>query len=108
MLFILAFDRRQRARVFTAVPCVDGNHDIALAVGYRRQLRRGLGWRHRYLGHSGHSSGRQARCGAAFLVKQIDDQAMAILLIGGQGKALRRYRCGQVDDHAQVIRSALR
>ena len=33
---------------------------------------------------------------------------MAVLLIGRQGKALRRNRCRQIDDHAQVISAALR
>jgi hypothetical protein len=94
---------------------VDGDDDVALATRHRRQLgRRGAGCgdhRRRIGGDARRAAGRRrlrhAGRGAGFLVKQVDHQAVTILLIGCQAEAFRHYSGGQVKDQTQIGGRAL-
>lgn len=86
---------------------IDGDDDIALATRHGCQLGRWLGRRD---GHRRRGVGDARRLGARWrtaLIEQVDHQAMPVLLVRRQGKALRRDRRGQVDDHPQIVRAAL-
>ncbi len=103
-----------RARVFTAVTGINNDDDVALAVWHRGEFDLGLGRADRH--HRGRSrrgggrgiGDRRRRVGIGGVVVQVDHQTVAVLLVRREGEALGRHRFFQVDDHAQVVRRALR
>ncbi|MNM80625.1 hypothetical protein D3C81_925970 [compost metagenome] len=100
--------RTQGARVFTAVAGIDGDDDVALAAGRNRQLGHRLARRDRHGRRARRRRGRDGGSKVGALVVQIDHQAVAVLLVGRQDEALRRYLGGQVEHQAHVVRRALR
>jgi len=102
MLLIDFFVRADGPGVLAAMAGIDGDDDVALATRRRRQARRRL---RRRDGQAGLHGGQVTR---RFAIKQIDDQAMPVLLIGLQCEALRRNPRTEVKHHAQLTGRALR
>ena len=112
-MLLVNLPRPDRTRVLATMAGVNGNDDVALTAGQWRQFcRQGRRDRlgrctRRYRGRHPRRGG-SGRGGVGLAVEQVDNQAVAVLLVGREGKALGGNLSGQVNDDPERISVKLR